>query len=143
MKTIKKNLIFAAVFAIPLIIASCKKSDSPAQASKPTITTNIITSITANSATSGGFIGDSSTLYKIAKRGILYNSLGDPTGSFPSIETNDMYNTSADWGNFPSSLTGLTSNTTYYVRAYVFYKNTPGVSYPPVYGELRTFKTLP
>lgn len=143
MKTVKISLLWVACIAVSALIFSCKKSDSPAQATKPTLSTTAITNITANTATSGGFIGDSSSLYVITARGVVYSSGGDPTGSVITAETADLNNTPNKWGNYPSSLTGLTANTTYYIRAFVGYKDMPGTSHPPVYGELRTFKTLP
>ncbi|MBL0201335.1 MAG: hypothetical protein IPP81_14730 [Chitinophagaceae bacterium] len=143
MKTIKKLMIWVAIIAIPVIIASCKKSD-PAPASKPTISTNAAINITANTATGGGYIGDSSTYYRVTGRGIMYSSGGDPIAmGVIASQTYDNLATPNRWGSFPSSMTGLTPNTTYYVRAYVGWEllSTPGSNM--IFGELRTFKTLP
>ena len=59
-----------------------------------------------------------------------YSSSGDPESSGT---TKSASGSSA--GDFSASLTGLNSNTTYYVRAYV--KNSLGYEY----GELKTFTT--
>ena len=141
MKTIKKSMLWIAFIAIPVLF-SCKKNDTPAMPEKPTIATAVITGITANSATGGGVIGDSSNRYTIIARGIRYSNSGDPAGSFPSVQTQDMYNTSGIWGSYPSNMVSLTPNTTYYVRAYVGYKDATNTQYF-LNGDLRTFKTLP
>lgn len=67
---------------------------------------------------------------KITSRGFKYSTYGDPESSGT---TKSVSGSSA--GDFSASLTGLNSNTTYYVRAYV--KNSLGY----VYGELITFTT--
>lgn len=67
---------------------------------------------------------------KITGRGFKYSSSGDPESSGT---TKSASGSSA--GDFSASLTGLNSNTTYYVRAYV--KNSLGYEY----GELKTFTT--
>lgn len=146
MKTIKPSLLIAAIITVPVIIFSCKKSSTPPQATKPTISTNAVTNITATSATSGGFISDSSTLYRITGRGVVYSSGGDPIAFGvlpPPSQTYDLFNTPGRWGSYPSNMTGLTPNTTYYVRAYAGWEplSTPGSN--SVTGELRTFKTAP
>ncbi|MBL0201334.1 MAG: hypothetical protein IPP81_14725 [Chitinophagaceae bacterium] len=146
MKTIKKNLIFAVVLAIPLIIASCKKSDPPAAAlpTKPTISTNAITSITANTATGGGFIGDSGNVYRVTAKGVIYSSLGDPGFDPVSYsQTYDILNALRYFGSYTSSMTGLTPNTTYYVRAYVGWEPLGAGISNIIYGEKRSFKTAP
>ncbi len=141
--------MWAVIIAIPVIIASCKKSDSPAaQPTKPTISTNAVTNITATSATSGGFIGDSSNLYRVRGRGVIYSSIvtNPDLSTTNTFQTYDFMNTISDWGSFPSSMTGLTPNTTYYVKAYVGYEVAgPGGTtiISSLLGELRTFKTLP
>lgn len=67
---------------------------------------------------------------KITARGFKYSSNGDPESSGTTKSASGSSS-----GDFSASLTGLNSNTTYYVRAYV--KNSLGY----VYGELRTFTT--
>ena len=146
METIKKNLIWAVIIAVPVLIFSCKKSDSPSAAlpTKPTISTNAITNITANTATGGGFIGDSGNVYRITAKGVIYSSLGDP--GFDPVgydQTWDILNALRYFGNYTSSMTGLTPNTTYYVRAYCGYEILGAGFSTIIYGEKRTFKTAP
>ena len=74
-----------------------------------TITTANVSNITANSATCGGTITSNKT---ITARGVCWNTTGNPTIS--DSKTSDGSGT----GSFTSSLTGLTANTAYYVRAY-------------------------
>lgn len=67
---------------------------------------------------------------KITARGFKYSANGDPESSGTTKSASGSSS-----GDFSASLTGLNSNTTYYVRAYV--KNSLGY----VYGELKTFTT--
>ena len=66
----------------------------------------------------------------ITKRGFKYSTNGDPEGSGTTESVSG-----SSVGNYSVTLTGLRSNTTYYVRAYV--KNSIGYEY----GELITFTT--
>jgi len=100
-------------------------------ASLATITTTPITYITQTTATGGGNItldgGSSVTAY-----GVCWSTNNNPTVSL-TTKTSDGTGT----GTFYSYLTGLTSNTTYYVRAYA--TNAVGT----VYGSNVTFLTTP
>ena len=86
----------------------------------PTLTTKTITAITCQSATCGGNVtsdgGDS-----ITARGVCWSTSANPVVS-DSHTVND-----SDTGSFVSSITGLTSNTLYHVRAYA--TNSGGTSY--------------
>lgn len=78
----------------------------------PNFTTTAITNITFNSATTGGTIttnGGSG----ITARGVVYATSPNPTIA-NSVVSNGSGN-----GAYTANLTGLLSNTTYYVRAYV------------------------
>lgn len=66
----------------------------------------------------------------ITGRGFKYSTSGDPESGGTTVSASG-----SSAGDFSASLTGLKSNTTYYVRAYV--KNSLGY----VYGELKTFTT--
>ncbi|SLM27868.1 exported hypothetical protein [Desulfamplus magnetovallimortis] len=93
------------------------------------VTTTSITSITSFSASSGGTITLGEDAAPITARGVCWNTVGNPT-------TGD--NTTSDGsgtGAFISNLTGLTSGTTYYVRAYAI--NGSGT----VYGTQNQFTT--
>jgi uncharacterized protein YjdB len=98
------------------------------QATLPTITTNIAILVTETTAISGGDItSDGST--PIIARGVCYN-----TTPLPTINDNKTID-SIGSGKFKSNITGLTPNTTYYLRAYA--TNNIGIQY----GNQITFKT--
>jgi uncharacterized protein (TIGR02145 family) len=85
-----------------------------------TLSTTEVTSITTNSALSGGNItADGGGT--ITDRGICWSTSTNPT--IAGSHTND----GTGIGSFISSLTGLTANTTYYVRAYA--TNIAGTEY--------------
>jgi len=94
----------------------------------PTVTTSVVTSVTSNSAMCGGFVtadgGDN-----VTARGVCWSTSANPT-------VNDSHTTNGTgMGNFISNITGLTPNTTYYVRAYA--TNSVGTAY----GAEATFTT--
>ncbi|HPR59198.1 MAG TPA: FISUMP domain-containing protein, partial [Bacteroidales bacterium] len=79
--------------------------------SLPQLTTSAVTSILSTTATSGGNIttdGGSA----ITVRGVCWNTSGDPTTA--DSKTSD----GTGVGSFVSSITGLSTGTTYYVRSY-------------------------
>jgi uncharacterized protein (TIGR02145 family) len=86
----------------------------------PIVTTNITTNITINSALSGGeVVNDGGT--PVTARGVCWNTTGNPTIA-------DFYTTDGTGiGIFVSSITGLSANTTYYVKAYA--TNSVGTTY--------------
>jgi uncharacterized protein (TIGR02145 family) len=96
----------------------------------PTLTTIPISDITSTTAKSGGIvIGDCGSV--VTARGIVWSTSPNPTVSL-GTKTNDASGT----GSFNSSLTGLSPNTTYYVRAYSINATGPG------YGQEIAFTTL-
>lgn len=94
----------------------------------PVLTTNNVTVLSATTATSGGNINDNGGL-AISGRGICWSTTQNPTIS--NSHTTDGSGT----GNFTSSMTGLTPNTTYHVRAYAI--NSLGTGY----GAQKSFTT--
>ncbi len=88
----------------------------------PSITTNIISSITLNSATSGGSITLTNGVAAVTAKGICWSKSSDPTIAL-STKTTDGIGS----GIFSSSINGLTASTTYYVRAYA--TNSIGTAY--------------
>lgn len=98
------------------------------QSGLASLTTNTVTDITASTATCGGNItndgGDT-----ITERGVCWNTSSSPT--IANSRTIDGSGT----GSFTSSLTGLSSSSTYYVRAYA----TNGVT--TSYGNEQSFIT--
>uniref|UniRef100_UPI002930AC5F hypothetical protein n=1 Tax=Pedobacter gandavensis TaxID=2679963 RepID=UPI002930AC5F len=100
----------------------------------PTLTvTTAVTNIIATTATSGGDITDDGRS-PILVRGITWNTTGLPTLE-KSAKTIDK--TTTGTGKFEAFLTGLTDQTTYYVRAYA--TNAVGTTY----GSQISFTTLP
>ncbi|HBE40416.1 MAG TPA: hypothetical protein DDW27_04300 [Bacteroidales bacterium] len=96
----------------------------------PTLTTEVVSSITISSAKSGGNItydGYSS----IIGRGVCWNTSGNPT-----IDDNKTIDGTGP-GAFTSSITGLQEKTKYYIKAYATNANGTG------YGGERSFSTPP
>ena len=85
-----------------------------------TLTTAELTNITQNTVTAGGNISDDGGA-SVTARGVCWSASPNPTIS--DNKTTDGTGT----GSFTSSITGLTANTTYYVRAYA--TNSAGTAY--------------
>ena len=81
--------------------------------SMPDVVTKDITSITTISATLNGSLTNSDAANKITEKGFCWGMEKEPT-----IEGNHISKGSGT-GAYSYSLTNLTNNTTYYVRAYV------------------------
>ena len=97
----------------------------------PTVTTTTVTGIATTSATTGGNVTNDGGAAVMA-RGVVYSTTANPT-----IDLTTKTVDGAGAGTFESSITGLTANTTYYVRAYA--TNSVGTSY----GAEFSFTTLP
>ena len=94
----------------------------------PTVTTSNVSNITSSTATCGGNVTSAGN-GTIMARGVCWSTSSNPTIS--NSHTTDGTGT----GNFTSSITGLISSTTYYVRAYA--TNSAGTAY----GSQKTFTT--
>ena len=94
----------------------------------PTVTTSTVSIITTSSATCGGNVTSDGNA-TVTARGICWSTSHNPTIS------NSHTTNGSGTGSFTSSMTGLSANTTYYVRAYA--TNSVGTAY----GEERTFTT--
>jgi uncharacterized protein (TIGR02145 family) len=99
-------------------------------ATAPSLTTANVTAITLISAICGGTIGDDGAA-SITARGVCWSTAINPT--IADNKTSDGTGT----GTFVSTLTGLTGNTEYWIRAYA--TNSAGTSY----GDLVEFMTSP
>jgi len=86
----------------------------------PSLTTTAISAIKENSAQSGGNVTDDGGA-TVTARGVCWSTSQNPT------ITDDFTTDGSGTGSFTSSLTGLTQNTTYYVRAYA--TNSVGTAY--------------
>ena len=95
----------------------------------PSLTTTVASSISFTTATSGGNITSDGGI-TVTARGVCYSTTTNPTlaGNYTTNGTGT--------GTFTSTLSGLTSNTTYYIRAYA--TTTRGTSY----GNEVSFTTL-
>jgi M6 family metalloprotease-like protein len=111
-------------------IAAVYLAEKPPTATPPTVITALVTPITQTTAVSGGnVISDGGTT--VTARGVCWSTAVNPT-----ISDNKTVDGSGT-GSFASSITGLTSNTDYHVRAYA--TNSVGTAY----GDDLPFKTLP
>jgi uncharacterized protein (TIGR02145 family) len=108
-------LVLVCMISGFFIINSCKKDPV-----LPTLTTGSISSITINSAVSGGNITSSGGA-DITARGVCYGTTSGPSVSGTS--TSD----GSGAGSFTSNITNLTPNTLYFVRAYA--TNKVGTAY--------------
>lgn len=95
----------------------------------PTVTTTSVTSITANSAISGGNVTSDGGA-SVTERGVLYTAT-PRVGGWPVVKSD------TGTGIFISVITRLTANTKYYLRAYA--KNSAGTGR----GAIDSFATLP
>jgi uncharacterized protein (TIGR02145 family) len=115
-------LKISGLIIILALVYTCKKSENP-PVSLPTLTTTAASSITQAAATSGGNISSDGGA-TVTARGVCWSTSANPTTAL-TTKTSDGTGT----GVFTSSLTGLTSNTTYYIRAYA--TNSVGTAYGP------------
>ena len=95
----------------------------------PTVTTTAVSSITANTAVSGGNVTSDGGA-PVTSRGVCWSTSTNPTTS------NSTTIDGSGIGVFSSSLTGLVVNTTYFVRAYA--TNSQGTAY----GNVVSFTTI-
>lgn len=110
------------------IIKTDVKSIIPGSYNLPTVITSEVSNVTSTTATTGGNvtkIGGSN----VTAKGVCWGTTNNPTLN----DNHTVDGTGA--GEFTSRLTGLTPNTTYYVRAYA--TNTKGTAY----GTQKTFTT--
>ena len=130
-----KNIVF--LLAMGLLLFSCGPQENPDPVI-PSVTTGDVTDITTTTAFCGGNVTADGGAAVIA-RGVCWSTLENPTTS-DSKTTDDLaQRTKAEdgtgLGTYTSHVTGLSPNTTYYVRAYA--TNANGTAY----GEQRTFKS--
>lgn len=114
-----RKLAIGIFSILTVLIISC--SDDENNSSLPVLTTTSITNITNNSATSGGEVTSDGGA-NITARGVVWSTSQNPT-----IELSTKTVDGTGIGSFTSSITGILSNTTYYVRAYA--TNSVGTSY--------------
>lgn len=111
------------VFLLSIIsfLFSCSSDENENNSTAPVITTTIISNITLNGASSGGNITSDGGA-DITSRGVVWSTSQNPTIALTTKTVDGV-----GLGSFTSSISGLTPNTTYYVRAYA--TNSVGTSY--------------
>jgi len=110
-----------------LLLFSCDPHENPDPVI-PSVTTGDVTDITTTTATCGGNVtADGGAA--VTARGVCWSTTQNPTTA------NSKTTNGTGLGTYTSNITGLSPNTTYYVRAYA--TNANGTAY----GEQRTFKT--
>jgi hypothetical protein len=123
MKSVKtgRKILLLIILLSPLAInlESCKKVDTVtppvvnnSNNTLPILTTTTVSSITATSAITGGNINSGGGL-PIQSRGVVWSTSPNPT-----IALNTKTTDGTGTGIFISSLSGLSPDTTYFVRAY-------------------------
>jgi CubicO group peptidase (beta-lactamase class C family) len=115
-----KNYFTLLILSFLTFACSSNDDSDESNATLPTLTTSIITSIETTTAISGGIIS-SDGASNITSRGICWSTVTNPTTA--DSKTSD----GSGIGTFVSNLTGLLPNTTYYVRAYA--TNSIGTAY--------------
>jgi len=111
----KNSVIVILLIGTSIYFTSCKK-----EATLPIVTTTNVSEIRSTSAATGGII-TSDGGSEVTAQGVCWN-----TAPFPTLGNNKTNNGTGS-GTFSSNMTGLTPNTTYYVRAYA--TNRAGTAY--------------
>lgn len=119
----KISVIVILLSGTAIYLPSCKKEATP-----PIVITTIVSNITQTTVLTGGTVTDDGGA-KVTEIGVCWSTSPNPTTS--SNKTSNVTGS----GSFTSSITGLTANTKYYVRAYA--TNSAGTSY----GNEVTFTT--
>ncbi|MDD4501351.1 MAG: FISUMP domain-containing protein [Bacteroidales bacterium] len=120
----KKNIL---LLAMGLLLFSCGLQDNP-DPGLPSVSIGIVTDITTITATCGGNVtADGGAA--VTARGVCWSTSENPTIS--NSKTTD----GTGLGTYTSNITGLSPNTTYYVRAYATNANSTA------YSEQKSFTT--
>jgi hypothetical protein len=108
------------ILILLFLVNACDKGTETLQASVPQITTTNVSGIASSSAFSGGTITSDGGA-AITARGVCWG-----TNSAPTIADNRTTDGTGS-GSFTSTLTGLSPNTNYFIRAYA--TNSAGTGY--------------
>jgi uncharacterized protein (TIGR02145 family) len=137
LNTTAMRTIFYCILFCSVLLLSCTRHTGPDWQIPPppflqlaTLTTSSIADVTNNSATCGGDITNEGGT-PVTSRGICWSSSPNPTVALSTKTSNG-----SGTGAFTSSLTGLTTGVTYYVRAYA--TNTLGTAYGNEVGFVAT-----
>ena len=119
--------LFSSCLAIAaiMIVISCNPDEDETgtpggSGNTATLSTLPVSNITDNTAATGGSITSDGGA-AVTQRGVVWSTTPNPTLA------NNSTNDGSGVGSFTSSLSGLTANTTYYVRAYAI--NNAGTAY--------------
>ncbi|MFO7924256.1 MAG: hypothetical protein R6U58_11245 [Bacteroidales bacterium] len=115
-----------------IVVYGKEVSFTTAEPSLATITTSEVSSVSRNTAVCGGNVTDDGGS-EVTARGVIWDTGENP--SFDDTEHEGFTEDGTGTGQYTSNLTGLTANTTYYVRAWA----TNSIS--TVYGEVKNFTT--
>jgi uncharacterized protein YjiK len=116
-----KNTFIAGLVAIACVYSSCNKSSNVENVIPAANTTQIIANVTSTTALSGGAVINLGSSASLTATGVCYSATNQ-TPTVSDSKTSDGTNFT-----FKSPVTGLTPNTTYYMRAYV--QNDAGIGY--------------
>jgi len=122
----------ALMGTIAICLSNCKKEKTEPVVKLPLVTTAEVVDLTSNSATSGGNVLEDGG-GAITARGVVWATFPNPSITDKTGITND----GTGVGVFTSYLTGLESETKYYVKAYA--TNSAGTAY----GDEKNFTTPP
>jgi hypothetical protein len=126
-----KNWHFAFISMVTLCLSGCNKTNTPDPSKIIQVTTLDPTDIEQRITLSGGTISFTGTVTPITAYGVCWSKTPKPT--VVDNKTADSLTPT----RFNSLLTGLTPNTTYYVRAYAT------IADGTVYGNELSFHSLP
>ncbi len=122
-----RSMAILLVLAIAVMIKSCVVEE--VDSGSPKVTTKTVSDISGGTAKSGGSVTEEGT-GPVTARGVVWG-----TKSNPEINLSTKTKDGDGLGTFTSSLTGLSPNTSYFVRAYA--TNSKGTAY----GNEVTFST--
>ncbi len=116
----KESTVFNLLLIVLVLFSSCKKKEESVSVKPPTVITSTVYDVTDTSAVVGGNItanGGSS----VTQRGVCWSDYPNPS------TLDNVTNYGVGSGSFTHTLSGLNSNTTYFVRAYAI--NSAGTAY--------------
>ena len=120
----KKNIL---LLVMGLLLFSCGPQDNPNPVI-PSVSTGEVSNITSTTATCAGNV-TSEGVSSVTARGVCWSTSQNP------MISNSKTTNGSGLGAFLGNITGMSPNTTYYVRAYA--TNSEGTTY----GEQKTFTT--
>ncbi|WP_342646584.1 NHL repeat-containing protein [Mucilaginibacter sp. CSA2-8R] len=124
-----KNSLLTCFVATAVSMAACNKSSNVDPVAPSATTVPVLANLTSTGVQASGMLTDYGSSPIITASGVVYSA----SNSNPTIS--DSQTSTGTNAIFKSDVTGLTPNTTYYLRAYI--KSDAGTGY----GSVITFKT--